>query len=132
MAAPQLETTCACLPSTERGRGILVAGDQKSERIAYTNGRTVILRSLDNPLDCNIYSEHSYATTVARFSPNGEWVASGDVSGQVQSDHPSLLCVSLDWRWVAHFIAFTSAHKNVLRFTRLRASSHVLGASDCQ
>jgi hypothetical protein len=114
MAAPQLETTYACLPSTERGRGILVAGDQKSERIAYTNGRTVILRSLENPLDCSIYSEHAYATTVARFSPNGEWVASGDVSGQVQSDHSSPRYVSLDRRWVVHFIAFTSAHRTML------------------
>lgn len=83
MAAPQLERTYACLPGTERGRGILIAGDAKTERFAYTNGRSVVLRSLENPLECSIYSEHAYATTVARFSPNGEWVASADVSGQV-------------------------------------------------
>ncbi|GAQ82690.1 transducin family protein / WD-40 repeat family protein [Klebsormidium nitens] len=84
MAAPQLETTHACLPGTERGRGILIAGDVKTGRFAYTNGRSVVLRSLENPLECTIYSEHAYATTVARFSPNGEWVASADISGQVR------------------------------------------------
>lgn len=31
-----------------------------------------------------MYGEHAYQATVARFSPNGEWIASADVSGTVR------------------------------------------------
>ncbi|URE48964.1 WD domain, G-beta repeat [Musa troglodytarum] len=80
----QLSETYACVPATERGRGILIAGDAWSDSIAYCNGRSVIIRRLDAPLEATIYGEHAYQVTVARFSPNGEWVASADVSGTVR------------------------------------------------
>ncbi len=80
----KLLETYACAPSTERGRGILISGDAKSGSIVYCNARSVIIRSLANPLNVEIYGEHAYPTTVAKFSPNGEWIASGDVSGQVR------------------------------------------------
>uniref|UniRef100_A0A0C9RR32 TSA: Wollemia nobilis Ref_Wollemi_Transcript_95_2686 transcribed RNA sequence n=1 Tax=Wollemia nobilis TaxID=56998 RepID=A0A0C9RR32_9CONI len=80
----KLVETHASVPSTERGRGILIAGDAKSNSIVYCNGRSVIIRSLDNPVEAFVYGEHSYPATVARFSPNGEWVASGDASGTVR------------------------------------------------
>lgn len=88
----KLIETHSCVPSTERGRGILIAGDAKTNSIIYCNGRSVIMRNLDNPLEASVYGEHSYPATVARFSPNGEWVASGDTSGTVRiwgrgSDH---------------------------------------------
>ncbi|XP_050231429.1 actin-interacting protein 1-2-like [Mercurialis annua] len=76
--------TYACAPSTERGRGILISGDPKSNSILYTNGRSVIIRYLGNPLQVHVYGEHSYPVTVARYSPNGEWIASGDVSGTIR------------------------------------------------
>ncbi|CAM6093161.1 unnamed protein product [Calypogeia fissa] len=79
-----LRETFASAPLTERGSGILIAGDVKTKWIAYANGRSVILRNLANPLEVDVYGEHSYNVTVARFSPNGEWVASGDVSGTVR------------------------------------------------
>lgn len=79
-----LEETYAGVPTAERGRGILIAGDPKSNAIAYCNGRSVIIRHLDRPLDVSVYAEHAYPATVARFSPNGEWVASGDASGTVR------------------------------------------------
>ncbi|CAA6665385.1 unnamed protein product [Spirodela intermedia] len=59
----ELSETYACVPTTERGRGILIAGDHKTDSIAYCNGRSVIIRRLDRPLD---------------------WVASADVSGTVR------------------------------------------------
>jgi WD40 repeat protein len=31
-----------------------------------------------------VYSGHGYQATVARFHPNGEWVASADVGGNVR------------------------------------------------
>ncbi|XAR72267.1 hypothetical protein NMG60_11018848 [Bertholletia excelsa] len=80
----KLLETYACAPSTERGRGILISGDAKSNSILYCNGRSVIIRYLDRPLEVGVYSEHSYPVTVARYSPNGEWVASADVSGTVR------------------------------------------------
>ncbi|EOY21234.1 Transducin family protein / WD-40 repeat family protein isoform 2 [Theobroma cacao] len=81
---PELAETYACVPSTERGRGILISGDPKSNRVLYTNGRSVIILDLNNPLNVAIYGEHAYPATVARFSPNGEWIASADVSGTVR------------------------------------------------
>ncbi|PKA54126.1 Notchless protein like [Apostasia shenzhenica] len=77
----ELLETYACVPSTERGRGILIAGDPKSDAIAYCNGRAVVIRRLTAPMEVLIYGEHAYPATVARFSPNGEWIASADVSG---------------------------------------------------
>ncbi|XXG74227.1 hypothetical protein AAC387_Pa07g3003 [Persea americana] len=80
----ELSETYACMPSTERGRGILISGDTKSNSILYCNGRSVIIRYLDRPLEASIYGEHAYNATVARYSPNGEWIASADVSGAVR------------------------------------------------
>lgn len=81
----ELSETYACVPTMERGRGILISGNPKTNTITYCNGRSVILRNLDSPLDkTTIYGEHAYQTTLARFSPNGEWVASADVSGTVR------------------------------------------------
>ncbi|AET05549.1 putative transcription factor WD40-like family [Medicago truncatula] len=84
MSAVELTETYACTPSTERGRGILISGDSKSNTITYTNARSVIMMNLHNPLQVSVYGEHAYPATVARFSPNGEWVASADVSGTVR------------------------------------------------
>ncbi|KAJ4846893.1 Actin-interacting protein 1-2 [Turnera subulata] len=84
MATPQLAETYACVPSTERGRGILISGHPKSNTILYTNNRSVLLFDLDNPLDVTVYAEHAYPATVARYSPNGEWIASADSSGTVR------------------------------------------------
>ncbi|KAM7271912.1 hypothetical protein ACFE04_031126 [Oxalis oulophora] len=80
----KLVETYACVPSTERGRGILISGDPKSNSILYCNGRSVLIRYLDRPLDVAVYGEHGYPVTVARYSPNGEWIASGDVAGNVR------------------------------------------------
>ncbi|GLT37433.1 hypothetical protein SLA2020_117510 [Shorea laevis] len=81
---PELAETYACVPSTERGRGILISGDPKSNSILYTNGRSVVIMNLNNPLNVSVYGEHAYPATVARFSPNGEWIASADASGTVR------------------------------------------------
>lgn len=57
-------------------------------RIIYANGKSIVIRSLKNPLESDTYIDHQYATTVAKFSPNGSWVASGDVVSphQVQTN----------------------------------------------
>jgi len=48
------------------------------------SGKSIFLRSIDNPALCKQYTGHTTTTTVARFSPSGFWVASGDISGQVR------------------------------------------------
>ncbi|KAL6497156.1 Actin-interacting protein 1-1 [Orobanche gracilis] len=80
----QLAETYACVPSTERGRGILISGDPKTNSILYCNGRCVYIRHLGRPLEVQVYGEHAYPVTVARYSPNGEWIASADISGTVR------------------------------------------------
>jgi WD40 repeat protein len=47
------------------------------------SGKSIFLRSIDNPSLSKQYTSHTSGTTVARFSPSGYYVASGDVSGSV-------------------------------------------------
>jgi len=74
----------APLPKTERGKPVLLGGDPSGENILYCNGSDVIIRSLKNPLQAEIYSEHPRATTVARYSPNRRFIASGDETGTIR------------------------------------------------
>ncbi|KAI4188341.1 MAG: hypothetical protein LQ348_003943 [Seirophora lacunosa] len=71
-------------PSTTRGQPTHLSCDPKGERLAYANNKSVFLRSIDHPAVSTQYSGHTTGTTVARFSPSGYYVASGDVSGTVR------------------------------------------------
>jgi WD repeat-containing protein 1 (actin-interacting protein 1) len=42
------------------------------------------VRSIDNPSISSQYTQHTTPTTVARFSPSGYYIASGDISGAVR------------------------------------------------
>lgn len=62
--------------------------------IIYPSGKFIVVKNLNNPAECFIYRGHSQPTTVAKFSPNGFWVASGDTSGKIRVwswDHPEHL-----------------------------------------
>lgn len=74
----------AASPNTTRGQPTQLSTDSKGERIAYASGKSVFLRSIDNPSLSKQYAAHTTQTTVARFSPSGYYVASGDVSGSVR------------------------------------------------
>jgi WD40 repeat protein len=59
--------------------------------IIYPSGKFIVVRNLQNPADSFIYRGHGAVTTVAKFAPNGFWVASGDISGKLRVwswDHP--------------------------------------------
>ncbi|KAL8721285.1 MAG: hypothetical protein Q9225_001989 [Loekoesia sp. 1 TL-2023] len=71
-------------PSTTRGQPTQLSSDPKGERLAYANNKSIFLRSIDSPAISTQYSAHTAGTTVARFSPSGYYVASGDVSGTVR------------------------------------------------
>ncbi|KAI0171375.1 WD domain-containing protein [Pestalotiopsis sp. NC0098] len=79
-----IEKILAATPATTRGQPTQLSTDPKGERIAYASGKSIFLRSIDNPSECKQYTGHTAATTVAKFSPSGFWVASGDASGTVR------------------------------------------------
>ncbi|KAI9812608.1 MAG: WD40 repeat-like protein [Pycnora praestabilis] len=74
----------AASPTTVRGQPTQLSTDPKGERIAYASNKSIILRSIDNPALSTQYNAHTTQTTIARFSPSGFYVASGDVSGSVR------------------------------------------------
>ncbi|EIN08347.1 WD40 repeat-like protein [Punctularia strigosozonata HHB-11173 SS5] len=71
-----------CNPSTSRGVSTKL-GESK-DKIVYANGRTVIIRDLNNPGLSVAYNGHTQNTTVARISPSGFYCASADVGGIVR------------------------------------------------
>ncbi|KAJ1952219.1 WD40 repeat-like protein, partial [Linderina pennispora] len=71
-------------PTTARGQAVRLTADPAGERFVYASGKTIVIRSLADPSQASEYTEHLAATTVARFSPSGYYVASGDVSGNVR------------------------------------------------
>lgn len=48
------------------------------------SNKSIFIRSIDNPAIARQYTEHKAQTTVARFSPSGFYVASGDATGTVR------------------------------------------------
>ena len=52
--------------------------------IVYASGRFIVVRDLENPSNTFVYRGHNANTTVAKFSPSGMYVASGDVTGKVR------------------------------------------------
>ncbi|KDB20611.1 hypothetical protein H109_07441 [Trichophyton interdigitale MR816] len=84
VADKPLDSTWAACPSTTRGQPTQLSSDPKGERLAYASNRSIFLRSIDNPSVSTQYTAHTAETTVARFSPSGYYVASGDASGIVR------------------------------------------------
>uniref|UniRef100_A0A1B6DMK2 Actin-interacting protein 1 n=1 Tax=Clastoptera arizonana TaxID=38151 RepID=A0A1B6DMK2_9HEMI len=74
----------ATLPKTQRGQPIVLGGDPKGKNFLYTNGNSVIIRNIENPAISDIYTEHSCAVNVAKYSPSGFYIASGDISGKIR------------------------------------------------
>jgi len=84
LGSPLKVQTIGPNPSTERGKTVHINAHPKESRIIYTSGKLVVVRNLDDPNDCFVYRGHSHPTTVAKFSPNGYWVASADTAGKVR------------------------------------------------
>ncbi|KAA8649999.1 WD40 repeat domain-containing protein [Aspergillus tanneri] len=78
------ESIWAASPSTTRGQPTQLSSDAKGERLAYAANKSIFIRSIDNPSIARQYTEHKAQTTVARFSPSGFYVASGDATGLVR------------------------------------------------
>ncbi|CAJ1334372.1 unnamed protein product [Effrenium voratum] len=72
------------LPATERGTFCSISCDKAGERLLYCSGTNVIWRPVANsetPEEVFCWKGHVKKTTCAAMSPNGQWVASGDVTG---------------------------------------------------
>ncbi|PNS16093.1 hypothetical protein CAC42_4494 [Sphaceloma murrayae] len=74
----------AAAPTTTRAQPCPISADAKGERIAYASNKSIFVRSIDRPHESRQYTETTTQTTVARFSPSGFYIASGDVSGTVR------------------------------------------------
>ncbi|KAI1778260.1 WD40 repeat-like protein [Hypoxylon cercidicola] len=79
-----IEKILAASPVTARGQPTQLSTDAKGERIAYASGKSIFVRSIDDPSTCKQYTGHTAQTTVAKFSPSGFYIASGDASGSVR------------------------------------------------
>lgn len=52
--------------------------------IILQSNKSIFVRSIDKPEISKQYTAHTAQTTVARFSPSGFYIASGDVTGSVR------------------------------------------------
>lgn len=74
-------------PSTVRAQSLHLSYDPVHDRIAYPNGKSIIVRPLDpknTAVGAKQFTKHIHTTTAATFAPSGNYVASGDESGQVK------------------------------------------------
>ncbi|KAI1283989.1 WD40-repeat-containing domain protein [Xylaria sp. FL0933] len=84
-----IEKTLAAAPVTTRGQPTQLSTDPAGTKIAYASGKSIFLRSIDDPADCLQYTDHTAQTTVARIAPLPNIIpeyriASGDVTGLVR------------------------------------------------
>ncbi|XP_058654090.1 WD repeat-containing protein 1 [Onychostoma macrolepis] len=80
----ELKSVFASLPHMERGVAKVLGGDPKGNNFLYTNGKSVIIRNIENPAIADVYTEHPHQVIVAKYSPSGFYIASGDVSGKIR------------------------------------------------
>ncbi|VDM74600.1 unnamed protein product [Strongylus vulgaris] len=74
----------ASLPQTKRGFPTVITSSPNGQKIIYCNGNSVFIVDVENNTDVDIYTEHSLNTTVAKMSPSGFYIASGDTGGNVR------------------------------------------------
>ena len=72
-------------PATERGVATNISSNKEGNLIIYTQGRNVVVRSVDDiGGPAYVYQEHTATCTAAQFSPSGHYVASGDANGKLR------------------------------------------------
>ncbi|WFD26427.1 WD40 repeat-like protein [Malassezia nana] len=71
-------------PTNVRAQSTKLGASPQGDKILYAQGRTVVLRDMHDPTQSVLYAQHTHPVTVARMSPSGFYVASGDSSGKVR------------------------------------------------
>ncbi|CAF1195939.1 unnamed protein product [Adineta steineri] len=79
-----LTSIYASLPRTTRGQPIVLGADPKGKTFLYANGNSVFIRNIEDPSQCEVYTEHSTAVQCAKYSPSGSYIASADNHGKVR------------------------------------------------
>ena len=74
----------AASPKTERGFPTVLSGDPKGKNFLYGFGNTVFIRNIEDPSQCELYTEHGAQVNVAKYAPSGFYIASGDESGKIR------------------------------------------------
>ncbi|CAL8084238.1 unnamed protein product [Calicophoron daubneyi] len=80
----ELDRVIPPLPRVVQGKSVVLGSDPKGTFLLYTSGNSVILRNLKDPSASDIYTEHSTAVHVAKYSPSGFYIASADKHGKVR------------------------------------------------
>lgn len=78
-----LKKTTVGNPSTKRAFTTQLSYDKTRNRLIYPSGKCVVLRSLDKEGESWVFNGHKFPVSVAKISPSGYYVASGDESGNV-------------------------------------------------
>jgi hypothetical protein len=55
-------------PATTRGQATVITADEKNGRLFYGSGRSVVIRSIADPLKAELFTEHAKDVTIARVS----------------------------------------------------------------
>jgi WD repeat-containing protein 1 (actin-interacting protein 1) len=71
-------------PTTSRGNPSRIGTSPDGNLLIFPQGKNIVVRSVEEPNKGYVFQGHTAMTTVARFSPNGALVASGDESGFVK------------------------------------------------
>uniref|UniRef100_A0A8C9R3Z5 WD repeat domain 1 n=1 Tax=Scleropages formosus TaxID=113540 RepID=A0A8C9R3Z5_SCLFO len=70
----ELKKVFASLPQMERGVSKIIGGDPKGNNFLYTNGKSVVIRNID---------DHGRFVNCVRFSPDGNRFATAGADGQI-------------------------------------------------
>lgn len=80
----QLQSTLAAAPAMTRAQATHLSVDpSNAQSFAYGSANTVLVRNVEDASQVLLCHRHSSAVTVARISPSGLLVASGDKDGNV-------------------------------------------------
>src|SRR5271169_152168 len=63
-------------PATQRASSVHLSTDAKG-RLAYASNKSIYIRDIANPAHSVQYNGHMGLTSVAKFSPSGNYIASG-------------------------------------------------------
>lgn len=106
MSKMKLKQIIACNPTVTRGQTCQLTASPDGEWLLYGAGLNLVMRNISDPSICRIFSEQQKNVTVARFSPNGQWIAAADVAGKIKIMSPhqddELVCKV---KYEYHFLA---------------------------
>uniref|UniRef100_A0A915LJA8 Uncharacterized protein n=1 Tax=Meloidogyne javanica TaxID=6303 RepID=A0A915LJA8_MELJA len=78
------EFTLPSLPRTTRGLPLPLSASPDGNKFVYCAGNSVFIRDANQIFDCDVYTEHSTLTQVAKYAPSGFYIASGDKHGKIR------------------------------------------------